>query len=280
MTTTRREFAAVARLELAEVLRSRSLVFTVALEAFLAAVFVLVGLRESTVLGFTGIGRVLLSFSHALVLLLPLLALSATGQAINRARDDGTLELLFSHPVRRSAYFAAVSLTRLGALVLPLAVLLLGLGLVGRVAFAEPVPWRYLLRAIAVSASLLSAYVGLGLLVSTLVRHQARALVYLLLVWTLSVALVDFALIGLLLRWHLTPQAVFLLAALNPVEAARLALLSGVDADLAALGPVGFYLAHRLGDRALFAVGLAWPAIVGLVAWGLALRSFRRHDLV
>ena len=82
-----------------------------------AAVFVLVGMRESSVLGFTGMGRVLLSFCHALVLLLPLLALSATGQTVNRSRDDGTLELLFSHPLSRTGYFTAVTITRRGDLV-------------------------------------------------------------------------------------------------------------------------------------------------------------------
>ena len=72
------ELAAVARLDLGEVLRSRWLVLCLLLYALLGGVFVLVGLRESSVLGFTGVGRVLFSLCHALVLFLPLLALLAT----------------------------------------------------------------------------------------------------------------------------------------------------------------------------------------------------------
>ena len=53
----RREIAVVARLDLAEVLRSRWLVFCLVVHTLLAAVFVLVGLRESGVIGFTGMGR-------------------------------------------------------------------------------------------------------------------------------------------------------------------------------------------------------------------------------
>ena len=76
-TSALREITAVARLDLAEVLRSRWLVFCAVVYALLAGGFVLVGMNESTLMGFTGMGRVLLSFSHALLLLLPLLALTA-----------------------------------------------------------------------------------------------------------------------------------------------------------------------------------------------------------
>ena len=65
------DLAAIARLDLAEVARSRWLVTCLAVYAVLGGVFVLVGLRESTVIGFTGMGRVLFSLCHALVLILP-----------------------------------------------------------------------------------------------------------------------------------------------------------------------------------------------------------------
>ena len=82
---------AVARLDWAEVQRTRWLAVCLTLYALLAALFVLVGLRESTVLGFSGAGRVLLSLCHGLILLLPLLALLVTGQVVNRARDGPRL---------------------------------------------------------------------------------------------------------------------------------------------------------------------------------------------
>ena len=131
MSTLRAEIAVVARLDLAEVLRSRWLVFCLVVHAVLAAMFVLVGLRESGVIGFTGMGRALMSWSHALLFLLPLLALTATAQVVNAARDDGTLELLLSNPVSRSAWFLGVSIVRVAALVLPLLVAMPLMALVG-----------------------------------------------------------------------------------------------------------------------------------------------------
>lgn len=271
---------ALARLDLAEVTRSRWLTFCVGLYAVLAALFVLIGLRESTVLGFTGIGRVLLSLSHALVLLLPLLALTATGQVVNRAQDDGTLELLFSQPLSRSEYFAGITGVRYALLLLPLVALMVIVALLGRVLFGSAIPWSFLARSLAACAGLLWAYTGLGLAVSVFVRNQAKAVMLLLAIWVAGVVLLDFALIGLMLQWRLNAPSVFVLAALNPVEAARLALLSAAEPSLSILGPVGFFLANRLGAGWLLIAGVGWPLLVGLAAWSLARERFIREDLV
>jgi len=274
------DLIAVARLDLAELRRSRWLAVSLGIYAVLAGIFVLVGLRESSVLGFTGMGRVLFSLCHVLVLVLPLLALLVTGQVIGRAREDGALEFLFSQPVRRRSYFVAITGVRYLALALPLCAVLFGLALFARVAWGQAIPWDFLWRSSAVTAALLWAFSGLGMLVSAGVRSQARALTYLILLWAAAVALLDFALIGLMLQWRLNPQTVLLLASLNPVQAARLALLSSAQPDLATLGPVGFWIAHRFGAGALLALGLLWPAIFGTVTWAWALRIFRRGDVV
>jgi len=275
-----REIAVVARLDFAEVLRSRWLIFCLCVHAILAGLFVLVGLRESGVIGFTGMGRALMSWSHALLFLLPLLALSATGQVVNTARDDGSLELLLANPVSRTRYLVGTSLVRIGALCLPLLVAMPVMGLVGAMAFGQDVPWDFLLRGMAVSTALLLCFVSLGLLVSTLVRNQAKALMLTILIWALGVALIDFALVGVMLQWELPPSAVVALAALNPVQCARLALLSAAQPELSTFGPVGFFLANKIGGTAMLCIGIGWPLLLGLTAWSWSLGAFRRHDLV
>ena len=277
---SRKGFAAVARLDFAEVLRSRWLVFALGVYGLLAALFVLVGLRESTVLGYTGTSRVLLSFCHMLVLVLPLLGLSATSLVVNQSRSNGGLEFLLSQPVSRLDYFSAVFGVRFGFLALPLVAVILGVALIGHFALGQPVPWAMLFRSIAVSISLLIAFVGLGLLITTTVQNPAKAVMVVLLTCLLTAALLDFGLVGTMLTWRIPPRLVFALAAANPVEAARLALLTAVDPELSVLGPVGFYLANRLGSGALFALGLAWPATVGVAAFAFAARSFKRGDAV
>ncbi len=271
---------ALARLELGEVVRSRWLWFSGGLYVVLAAGFLGLGLRESALLGFTGMERVLFSLSHALVVLLPLLALTGSGPVVSRARRDGALEMLFSHPIARDDYFGAVTLVHYGALLLPLLILMPALALVGSLVTHQTIPWLFLGRALGVSAALLWSFTGIGLALSVRVAEPDRLMVYLLLAWVLGVALLDVGLVGLMLQWNLPASVVFVLAALNPVESARLALVSGADPTLGTLGPVGYFLYHRVGPTALLVLGLLWPITVGSLGWLAAWRRLRRGDLV
>lgn len=275
-----RHVRAIARLDLAEVLRSRWLVVSTVGYALLAIVMIAVGQREAPLLGFTGSARVMFSLAHALVVVVPLVALAATAPAIGRARDDGSLELLFAQPLSRNAYLIAITAVRGLAIIAPVALILVAVAAWGALGYGQRVPWAYLGRALGVIAALAWAFAGIGMLISTTVRHPVRMMTYVVVVWAAAVALVDAGLIGVMLHWRLEPHLVFGLAAINPVEDARLALLSGVEPDLATLGPVGFLLAQHVGDRGLYLLGIAAPLAWGTIAWLAALLHFRHADIV
>jgi len=272
------QLLAIARLDFAALRRSRWIWFCLATYAVLGIVLVTASARESTLLGFTGSARVMLSFCHALLLALPLIALTATAPVIQRAREDGSLELLLSQPLSPGAWFAATYAVRFAALLAPLALAMLGIGAWGQVVYGDPIPWAFVGDALAISAALLLAFAGIGACISAYVRDPARVITYLVVTWALAVALLDFGVIGALLRWHINARVVFAIAVANPVEAARLALLGHLQPDLATYGPVGFYLANRIGSAALFAIGVAWPAAVGVIASALAYLRFSRSD--
>jgi ABC-2 type transport system permease protein len=274
-----RDFAAILHLDLAETVRSRWALFCIALYACLGLIFVFVGLRESTLLGFTGMGRVLVGLSHAMLMVLPLLALTASSQVINRARDEGALEVLFSHPIRRGAYFVGITASRYLVLTVPLLLLFVILAAIAVAGLDRSIAWTVLAKTAAISAALLAAFLGIGLAISTFVANQARSATIALVVWIAAVALLDFALIGVMLQWRLQPQAVFALALLNPVQAARMALLSTGDAELSTLGPVGFFVANRVGAAALLGFGIVWPLLTGAAAWIVAYVRFTRGDV-
>jgi ABC-2 type transport system permease protein len=270
---------AFLRLELADALRSRWVAFTAVVYTLVFGGFVWLGLRESSVLGFTGISRVVLNVSNAVVLAVPLVALVATCQAIVKARASGFFELFLAQPCRRTDWLAAVVASRVLVVAGPLVVLLFAALAYGR-ATGEPALGPLVLRSVAVVLALVVAFVGLGFFISSIARTPERATVYALVAWLFGAALHDFALVGALLRLRVPPAVVFALAAANPVEAARLAILSGVDPELSVLGPVGFWLANTLGPRLTLAAGLAWPAALGALALVFAARRLRRADLV
>ncbi|MBI3204893.1 MAG: ABC transporter permease subunit [Myxococcales bacterium] len=271
---------ALFRLELADALRSRWVVFTAAVYGAVFAAFIWLGLRESTVLGFTGLSRVVLNVANAVVIAVPLVALVASSQAVVRARTSGFFELVLAQPCRRQDWLVAVIGSRIVVVLGPLVVILLGTLVLGLFAGADKTLTPLVLRSLAVTAGLSWAFLGIGLLASVFARTPERATVYALLAWVVGAALHDFALIGALLRFRLAPEAVFALAALNPVEAARVALLSGVDPELGVLGPVGFWLANSFGPRLTLLVGVAWPVVLGTACMALAARRLAKADLV
>lgn len=269
------------RLEMSDALRSRWIAFTAAVYVSVFGLFVWLGLRESSVLGFTGISRVILNVSNAVVLTVPLVALVATSQTIVRARQSGFFELMLSQPVRRADWFTGVVTSRFAVVVGPLVVLLLATLALGSVTGPRDAALMpIVLRSLAVTSALAWSFVGIGFCISAYARVPERATVLALVAWMGASALHDFALIGVLLRFKLAPAAIFALAAANPACSARIAILGSVDPELSVLGPVGFWLANTLGPRLTLLVGIAWPALVGSVALLAARRRLTSMDLV
>jgi ABC-2 type transport system permease protein len=270
---------AFLRLELADALRSRWVVFTALTYTVVFGGFIWLGLRESSVLGFTGLSRVVLNMANAVAIVLPLLSLVATNQTIVRARSSGYFELFLAQPCRRADWFVAMLGSRLLVIAGPLLVLLAVVLAIGSMR-GEPGLLPLVLKSAAVTLTLSFAFVGVGLLISAIVKTSERATICALLAWLLASALHDLALIGVLLRMRMQPQIVFAIAASNPVEAARLAILSGVDPELSVLGPVGFWLANSLGPALTFAIGVGWPLLLGTLTTLAAARAVERMDLV
>jgi ABC-2 type transport system permease protein len=246
----------------------------------LAGAFIWLGLRESTVLGFTGLSRVLLNLANAVLVVFPLVVLIGTHSAVVHARTSGFCELMLTQPVKRSTWFFALLTSRLLVLVGPLIVLLVGCFVAA--AFVEPEPGLAFigLKSLAVCVALVFAFVGIGLLISSLARSAERAMVWALLVFVATSALHDVLLITALLKTAIPPQVVFGLAALNPSEAARVGILASVDPELSVLGPVGFWLANSMGPSIALAIAVAYPLALGFVTTWHALRRTQFMDLI
>ncbi|MCK6528411.1 ABC transporter permease subunit [Myxococcota bacterium] len=271
--------AAVLRIEARGVARARWFTAAWVLAAALVGFFVVVGSRESAVVGFTGLGRVMGGVVQASLLFLPLLALLSTTQAASAARQQGVLEWYLAHPLSRARVFWGLFLPRLGAVLLPVA---------GSVAVLAAVAWGL---GQPVGVALLGEFLllllgqgfcfaALGMAVGVTARAPEQALLLGLSLWAACAALVDFVLLGLLLRWDLPPQAVFGIAVANPIQAGRVGMLAGLDPQLGVLGPVGTWATITLGAPATVAYGLAWPFAVGGAALLGARRRFLKGDLL
>ena len=270
---------ALTRLELGAVLRARWLAASSLVAAIGVAFFLALASRESSIVRFTGFGRVVDGVGTAALLVLPLLAVLATAQSITAARSQGALEWLLSHPVSRAECFRAMLLPRLGAVLAPVVVALLVLAIAAALG-GQPIAPLLLLRLLALLGGQAACFTAIGFLVSITAPSSEQALLRGLGVWLVAVALLDFALIGLLLRFHLPPGALFWLSALNPVQAGRLGLLGGTDPQLGVLGPVGTYIATTLGPHLTLVYALGWPLVVAGIAVAIGRWRFARGDLL
>jgi ABC-2 type transport system permease protein len=273
-------FFAFLRLELADAARSKWVAFSSTLYLGLAAVFLWLGLHESTVLGFTGLTRSLLNLSSAVIVVLPLVVLIGTHTAVVRARSSGFCELMLSQPVKRSTWFAALLVSRVLILAGPLVVLLVASLVAALFIEREPGSALIALRSVGICVALVFSFIGIGLFISARSKTAERAIVWALVVFVVTAALHDVLLITALLRTPLPPEVIFGLAALNPSEAARIGLLTSVDPELAVLGPIGFWLANSLGPTRALVLGIGWPLLLGVVAALGARAKIERADLV
>ena len=191
------------RLELNDALRSRWLVFTAAVYALVFTGFIWLGLRESSVLGFTGLSRVVLNMANAVALVVPLVALVASSSCVVRARQSGFFELMLSQPARRSDWLASNVASRFLVVVGPLALLFVGALVAGPFVDAgDRELTGVVARSLATTAALAWAFLGIGFWISAGARSPERATVLALLAWLASSALHDFALVGALLRYR------------------------------------------------------------------------------
>jgi hypothetical protein len=126
-------------------------------------------------------------------------------------------------------------------------------------------------------ALLALVFVALGLCFSALTDSRARAVTLGIVAWLFLVALGTLGVMIAFVRWGLPEQLLVTWSFVNPVEAFRIGVVSGLDADLSLLGPVGARIVERLGPGGAATLAflslLAWVAVPGVAGWAL----FRRR---
>ncbi|MCA9293189.1 MAG: ABC transporter permease [Phycisphaerales bacterium] len=252
---------AIARRELRDALSSKWFaMFTIAF-AGLAIALSFLSLAGAGSSGFAGFGRTTAGLLNLIMLLVPLLALTAGAGSIAGERERGTLLYLLAQPISRSEVVIGKFLGLSGAIC---ASLLLGFGLSACV-----LTWRAggvgvgaFVALVALTCLLAMSMLAIGLLISVRSRKTSVATGLALCVWLALVFLSDLGLMAGTILFKLRVQEVFALAVLNPLQAFKMGVIMQMNASLDVLGPAGMYASRTFGDH------LAWmlPGVVGV--WG------------
>ncbi|NUQ66769.1 MAG: ABC transporter permease subunit [Phycisphaerales bacterium] len=261
---------AIAQRELREAVRSRwFILYTLA--------FAVLGLSLSYVtaaagggMGLSGFGRTTAGLVNLVLLVVPLMGLTAGAGSIAGDRERGMLTYLLAQPVTRTEVLLGKYLGLSGALI---ACIALGLG-----ACAAIMAWKgdatrpaSLIWLGGLSLALAMGMLSLGMLVSVLARKASVAVGTGVFLWLVLVFATDLALMAGAIAMKLRIEELFAACLFNPLQVFKMWSLHAADASLDVLGPAGLYATEEFGAwlHAIFGASLLAWIVLPLIAASL-----------
>ncbi|KIM00085.1 Nitrous oxide reductase maturation transmembrane protein NosY [Paramagnetospirillum magnetotacticum MS-1] len=267
-----------ARLDMAESLRSRWFMFYSIVFGGIVVLLFVFGLTESRILGFTGLSRLLVTYIQLCVAILPVFILITTVRSVAGDRDAGVFEYMLSLPVPLHAWFWGKMIGRFVVVFLPvfgamavaaLYAVLRGIG----------VDWSLFILYTALLVALAWAFLGIGMLISTLARSPDVAQTGAFLTWLVLLLFLDLILLGLMIRERLPLELIVGIALANPLQSFRTAAILLFDPQMVVLGPSSYVILDALGRSGYLTFALAYPVALGTICAGVGYVLFRRGDL-
>jgi len=257
---------AFARRELREAVTSRWYpLYTIGF-AILAMATSFMSLAGSGSLGFAGFGRTAAGLLNLVMLIVPLMAMTAGASSIAGERERGTLLYLRAQPVSPLEVLLGKFL---GLSVALCASVCIGFGL-----SAAVLAWKAggtgvgsFLMLVGLTCVLAVVMLSVGLLISVCTRKAGVATGVAVFTWLALVFMSDLGLMAGTIVFKLRVQELFTLAMLNPIQAFKMAVVTELNASLDVLGPAGAYASRQYG------AALPWMLLGVLLAWGASCLS-------
>lgn len=253
----------IAVRELGAALRNRWFLLYAVCFAVLSLALSFVALAGTGRYGFAGFGRTAASLINLVLLIVPLMSLTAGAGCVAGERERGTLETLLAQPVARwevlLGKWLGLALALAAALALGFGATALLLGARG----ASAGLWRYA-TIFGFSVLLAWSMLSVGLLISVSARSTALALGVAIFGWLTLVFFGDLGLMGSAIALRLSAQELLMAALANPLQVFKLLAVSSIHRSLDLLGPAGMYAAQTFEGR------LPWLLGTILGAWVLA----------
>lgn len=268
----------IAHRELREAIRSRWFWLYTLSFAVLGLAVSFVSAAGTGASGLSGFGRTTAGLINLVLLVVPLMALTAGAASIASDRERGMLAYVLAQPVARYEVVLGKYLGLAGAL---LACLSLGLGGCALILASKGVRTSpsSLLWLTALSFLLALAMLSVGLLISVLARKASVAVGTAIFTWLTLVFVSDLALMAGAIALRLRIETLFGLSLVNPLQVFKMWSMHAVDATLDVLGPAGLYAMDTYGDG----VALLFAAVLALwitLPLGLAILLFARRSPV
>lgn len=252
-----------ARKEMRDSLRNRWFILYTIAFSILALALAFLSLAGVGMDGFAGFGRTAASLINLVILIIPLMALTAGATSLAAERERGTLSYLLAQPISRLELLLG---KYIGLAVALTASISLGFGLSAAIMAVRggSADVNSFLWLVTISLVLALGMLSVGFLISSLTRKASVSLGVAIFIWLGLVFLGDLGLMGSALMMKLQVTELFHLSLLNPLQVFKMAALASISASLDVLGPAGIYATQTYGSalHALFAaVLIGWIMI-------------------
>jgi len=272
-------FFQVTLADFRESIRARwFLIYSLVFGGAVVLLFVL-GITESSVLGFTGLSRLLITYIQLCVSILPILILISTVRSVVGDKESNILEYFLSMPISLGAYFWGKMLSRFFLVFIPITSALLGAIIWGM--FKDlAIPWQIAGFYSILLGALSWCFLGLGMFISTLVKKQEWGLGLSLLIWLILLLFIDVILIGVMLQHQLKESVIVAVSLLNPIMVFRAGAVLLFDPELTSMGPASYVILDFMGYKGFLAFTILYPLTLGWFFSWLGFHRFKKGDLV
>jgi len=259
----------IARMEILISRRNMWVATSVVLMGLFTTVLTLAGGAPSGTLGVDPLTVAMTSITTLSVYLIPLIGLLLSFDAIAGEAERGTLALSLTYPLSRAEILVGKFVAHLSVLAFAIAV---GLGLTAALTIwqygAADLSFMPLFRLFGTSLALGAAFLGIGYLVSSLVRQTGVASGIVIVIWLVCVVLYDLGLLGALVAddgGTFTKTVFPWLLIANPADAFR--MINMPEVSVAELSS-GIGTADGVAGFAGQLISLLlWPIAALFLAW-------------
>ncbi len=252
--------------------------YSVLFGGFVAIMFAL-GITESQIIGFVGLGRLMVTFMQVSMVILPIYILITTVRSVVGDRETNVMEYMLSLPISFSGYFWGKFISRFIEIFIPVFIALLGAAVWGTISDID-VPWDLFALYSFLLAAMVFCFLGIGMYISALAHSQNLAIGAVFIIWLVLVAFLDLILMGVMLKMRMNPELVIGVGMINPLQVFRTAVLVLFDPKLTVMGPASYYILDTVTRSVLIVFSILYPIFVGFVFAFLGVRYFKRNDIV
>lgn len=276
---TKQGFLAILTLDLNQSLRTKGFwIYSLLFGSFVAYLF-MSGITESQIIGFVGLGRLLVTFMQVCMVIIPIYVLITVVRSIVGDKENNVMEYMLSMPISFSSFYWGKFFAKFIVIYIPLLVALIAAVIWGSLISLD-VPWSLFWLYSSLLAAMVFCFLGIGMFISVYTRSQELAVSTAFIIWLVLVAFLDLLLMGMMLKLRIDPDIVIGIGMFNPLQVFRVGVLVLFDPKLTTMGPAAYYILDTVSRGVFIAFALIYPTLLGyLFAW-LGNKRFKSRDVI